>query len=82
MAITPAEFVFRHAPIDAPGACPWQNQGEVVMIEVLAFTLVIAALGFPALISAPFSVVRTLDEWNRDTSAVHPTGRAARLLCA
>jgi hypothetical protein len=52
------------------------------MIEALAFTLVVVALGLPALITAPFSVVRTLDEWNRNTSAVHPTGRAARLLCA
>jgi len=58
------------------------NQGEAVMIEALAFTLVVVALGLPALITAPFSVVRTGDEWNRNTSAVHLTGRAARLLCA
>jgi hypothetical protein len=52
------------------------------MIEALAFTLVVVALGLPALITAPFSVVRRVDEWNRNTSAVHLTGRSARLLCA
>src|SRR5262245_26121926 len=81
MAITSAEFVFRHAHIEAPGL-PGKIKGRVVMIEALAFTLVVVALGLPALIIAPFSVVRTLNEWNRNTSAVHPTGRAARLLCA
>jgi hypothetical protein len=79
MAITSAEFVFRHPPVRR--TCP-AIKGRWVMIEALAFTLVVVALGLPALITAPFSVVRTGDEWNRNTSVVHPTGRAARLLCA
>jgi hypothetical protein len=81
MAITSAEGFFRHAHIN-PAEVPRQDQGEVVMIEALAFTLIIVALALPALITVPFSGVRTADEWNRSTAVAHPTGRAARLLCA
>jgi hypothetical protein len=49
------------------------------MIEALAFTLVVVAA---RAYHRTFSVVRTGNEWNRDTPAVHLTGRSARLLSA
>jgi hypothetical protein len=52
MAITSAEARCWHAaPVQWVGAS-WQNQGEMVMIDALAFALIAVALGLPALIMA------------------------------